>query len=163
MWPQQPRFESWSRHFFFHSSFFEFSSPKHRARPGFEPGTSRTLSENHTPRPTSRACSQHNSNWCPSMLTPLLLGHNFGCISNSLRYGLVVRISGSHPGGPGSIPGNGKLFSVMVKWLGYLALAQVARVRFSVAKIFFSTDFVGESSSHDFPLATKAKNSHAGS
>ena len=27
----------------------------------------------------------------------------------SIRYGLVVRIPGSHPGGPGSIPGNGKL------------------------------------------------------
>ena len=27
--------------------------------------------------------------------------------SPSVRYGLVVRISGSHPGGPGSIPGNG--------------------------------------------------------
>ena len=25
----------------------------------------------------------------------------------TVRYGLVVRISGSHPGGPGSIPGNG--------------------------------------------------------
>ena len=27
-----------------------------------------------------------------------------------VRYGLVVRIPGSHPGGPGSIPGNGKSF-----------------------------------------------------
>ena len=29
---------------------------------------------------------------------------------SSVRYGLVVRIPGSHPGGPGSIPGNGNPF-----------------------------------------------------
>jgi hypothetical protein len=28
-------------------------------------------------------------------------------LSFNLRYGLVVRIAGSHPAGPGSIPGNG--------------------------------------------------------
>ena len=28
------------------------------------------------------------------------------------RYGLVVRIPGSHPGGPGSIPGNGNFCQV---------------------------------------------------
>ena len=27
--------------------------------------------------------------------------------THMVRYGLVVRIPGSHPGGPGSIPGNG--------------------------------------------------------
>ena len=32
----------------------------------------------------------------------------------SLRYGLVVRIPGSHPGGPGSIPGNGIFFFVKI-------------------------------------------------
>ena len=32
---------------------FLFFKPKDWARPGFEPGTSRTQSENHTPRPTS--------------------------------------------------------------------------------------------------------------
>ncbi|KAK9882326.1 hypothetical protein WA026_020446, partial [Henosepilachna vigintioctopunctata] len=31
------------------------SGEKVWARPGFEPGTSRTLSGNHTPRPTSQA------------------------------------------------------------------------------------------------------------
>ena len=32
---------------------------------------------------------------------------------SSIRYGLVVRIPGSHPGGPGSIPGNGTFSSAM--------------------------------------------------
>ena len=30
----------------------------------------------------------------------------------TVRYGLVVRIPGSHPGGPGSIPGNGNFWSM---------------------------------------------------
>ena len=34
-------------------------------------------------------------------------------ISN-LRYGLVVRIAGSHPAGPGSIPGNGILLKTFL-------------------------------------------------
>ena len=36
-----------------------------------------------------------------------------GAISISLRYGLVVRIAGSHPAGPGSIPGNGTPFGLV--------------------------------------------------
>ena len=39
-----------------------------------------------------------------------------------LRYGLVVRIPGSHPGGPGSIPGNGKLFEKVFSWKALLSL-----------------------------------------
>mgnify|MGYP003327333932 CR=1 FL=1 len=38
-------------------SFENIFDEKTWARPGFEPGTSRTLSENHTPRPTSQLFS----------------------------------------------------------------------------------------------------------
>ena len=34
----------------------------------------------------------------------------FHVVESKIRYGLVVRIPGSHPGGPGSIPGNGIFF-----------------------------------------------------
>merc|ERR1712121_129082 len=37
---------------------FLFFKPKDWARPGFEPGTSRTQSENHTPSPTSHECNK---------------------------------------------------------------------------------------------------------
>ena len=38
---------------------------------------------------------------------------------HSIRYGLVVRIPGSHPGGPGSIPGNG-IFWLLWKFPAFL-------------------------------------------
>ena len=31
-----------------------------------------------------------------------------------IPFGLVVRISGSHPGGPGSIPGMGTIFYIQI-------------------------------------------------
>ena len=42
-------------------------------------------------------------------------------LKQKVRYGLVVRIPGSHPGGPGSIPGNGKLFEKVFSWKALLS------------------------------------------
>ena len=36
-----------------------------------------------------------------------LYGNQYDVVNNDLPYGLVVRIPGFHPGGPGSIPGVG--------------------------------------------------------
>ena len=37
-----------------------------------------------------------------------------------VRYGLVARIPGSHPGGPGSIPGTGIFLCILVLYVQYL-------------------------------------------
>ena len=45
--------------------------------------------------------------------------HTDSMSNSSIRYGLVVRIPGSHPGGPGSIPGNGNFFSKISTRMGF--------------------------------------------
>ena len=71
----------------------------------------------HISKPTVawRRCDSHVANRCiiKKNNTYGKLQMNFIKYSNvpqlftELRYGLVVRIAGSHPAGPGSIPGNG--------------------------------------------------------
>jgi hypothetical protein len=47
---------------------------------------------------------------------------------NTLRYGLVARIPGSHPGGSGSIPGTGMFpfFCFFLPWLLIISENQVS-------------------------------------
>ena len=41
-------------------------------------------------------------------------GNQYDAVNNDLPYGLVVRIPGFHPGGPGSIPGVG---TFLLNWV----------------------------------------------
>ena len=55
-----------------------------------------------------------------------------------VRYGLVVRIAGSHPAGPGSIPGNG----IFLFFLFELQVCKVSDILANKEKIsHLSSDF----------------------
>ena len=59
----------------------------------------------------------------PSWRQNLMCFVKFSTIFSSfyvIRYGLVVRISGSHPGGPGSIPGVGNFLNWQINSLFYV-------------------------------------------
>ena len=60
-----------------------------------------------------------------------------------LRYGLVVRIPGSHPGGPGSIPGNGnfdQLFLGKSRSPSPSILLRVSRAIYNICEPFKTAD-----------------------
>ena len=61
----------------------------------------------------------------------------------SLRYGLVVRIAGSHPAGPGSIPGTGTPFCTF-SGLFVMALSCIC----PSAAIFLSKSLLKRALSH---------------
>ena len=108
------RFESCRDRPFFFQASYDLIDQKYLSPPGgLEPPTFRLTAERASQlRHGGMLTKVFVGNYLnrPLLRTQESYGGTHSCLS-SLRYGLVVRIAGSHPAGPGSIPGNGNPFS----------------------------------------------------